>query len=166
MRKPDFFLIGAPKCGTTALATYLSEHPNILLSDPKEPQYFCKDLKWYGNPVKSDEDYLRRFFPGLEGSPAAIVGEASSLYLYSKVAVPNILSFQPEAKFIVMLRNPVEMAYSLHSMLCFQGEEDEKDFLKAWHLQDQRRAGRFIPDGLLVDTKVILGDVHLDKAEW
>ena len=45
MCKPDFFIIGAPKCGTTALATYLAEHPNIQLSDPKEPHYFCKDLK-------------------------------------------------------------------------------------------------------------------------
>ncbi len=104
MRKPDFFIIGAPKCGTTALATYLAEHPNIQLSDPKEPHYFCKDLKAGGPPVASDKDYVRRFFPGLEESGASAAGEASVWYLYSDVAVRNILRFQPDAKFIVMLR--------------------------------------------------------------
>ena len=46
--QPNFFIIGAPKCGTTALSRYLSQHPNIFMSDPKEPHYFCDDFK-YGN---------------------------------------------------------------------------------------------------------------------
>ncbi len=156
MRKPDFFIIGAPKCGTTALATYLAEHPNIELSHPKEPHYFCKDLKAGGLPVVSDEEYVRKFFPRIEESSATTAGEASVWYLYSDIAVPNILRFQPKAKFIVMLRSPVEMAYSLHSMLSFQGQEDEKNFLRAWQLQNERRIGRRIPDGLWLDTKMLL----------
>ena len=154
-RKPDFFFLGAPNCGTTALAAYLAEHPLIQISDPKEPHYFCSDLKAGGIPVSSDDEYIASFFPCLNESNVVAAGDASVWYLYSKVAVKNIIKFCPDAKFIVLLRNPVSMACSLHSMLVFQGQEDEVEIIKAWKFQEKRKKGLHIPKGLWLDTAML-----------
>ena len=155
MRKPDFFFLGGPKCGTTALAAYLSDHPLIQMASPKEPHYFCTDLKAGGIPVKSDEDYINTFFPGLEDSKKVSAGDSSVWYLYSTVAVERILKFRSDAKFIVFVRNPSSMAYSLHSMLVFQGQETEENLVEAWRMQKERAQGRSIPKGLWLDTAML-----------
>lgn len=154
-KKPQYFLLGAPKCGTTALASYLADHPCIYVSKPKEPHYFCKDLKAGGLPIKSDEEYLDTFFPGLDESEALAAIDCSVWYLYSEVAVEEILRFNPDAKFLIMLRNPVKMAWSLYSMLTFQEQEDQKDFMLAWQLQDMRQKGIRLPTGLWLDPKML-----------
>lgn len=154
-RRPKFFLLGAPKCGTTALASYLAEHPLICASIPKEPHYFCKDLKAGGIPIRSDEEYLSTFFPGLDESPALAAIDCSVWYLYSEVAVEEILKFEPDARFLVMLRNPMKMAWSLFSMFTFQGQEDQKDLIRAWEMQPARKAGEDVPRGLWLDLKVL-----------
>ncbi|HYC33165.1 MAG TPA: sulfotransferase [Gemmatimonadales bacterium] len=139
---PNFFIVGAPKCGTTALHRYLSPHPNIFLSRLKEPHYFAKDLGTYP-AAKTLEQYLALFE---ERTPAHTrVGEASVYYLRSRVAIGNIREFNPDARLIAMLRNPVEMVYSLHSQLLYWGEESEPDFETAWRLQERRAAGHDIP---------------------
>lgn len=155
-RRPQYFLLGAPKCGTTALASYLADHPLIYVSKPKEPHYFCKDLKAGGIPVKSDEEYLDAFFQGLDESEALVAIDCSVWYLYSAVAVKEILRFEPDAKFLVMLRNPVKMVWSLYSMLTFQGQEDQRDFMSAWQLQEARQKGSNLPPGLWLDKKMLL----------
>lgn len=137
MTKPNFFLVGAPKCGTTWLHAYLSQHPQVFMSELKEPHYFNTDSGF--RHVHSLVDYERLFADGTDGKPA--IGEASVWYLYSSQAVKNVLAYQPDAKFIVMLRNPVEMAPSLHQQLCFDVSEDEPDFAKAWALQRARAEG-------------------------
>jgi len=152
-RRPEYFLLGAPKCGTTALASYLAMHPALQVSEPKEPHYFCKDLRVGGLPVASDDEYLARFFPGLDESRASAALDASVWYLYSQVAVDEILQFQPNARFLVMLRNPVDMAYSLHSMLHFMRQEDVFDFGRAWSLQEERRHGRSLPKDHWIDAR-------------
>ena len=119
MMKPSIFVLGAPKCGTTTLAGYFHEHPLILAAKPKEPHYFCKDIKAGGLPVSSDEKYIQTFFAGIDRSTIAAV-DTSVWYLYSEVAVHEILDFNPDARFLVMIRNPVNMVWSLHSMLNFQ----------------------------------------------
>jgi hypothetical protein len=73
------------------------------------------------------------------------IGEASVWYLYSKEAAENLHSFNKEAKLIAMLRNPLEMVYSLHSQQVFSLNEDEKDFAKAWALEKDRKEGRRVP---------------------
>ena len=156
MRSPKFFLLGAPKCGTTPIASYLTDHPQIYVSIPKEPHYFCKDLKAGGLPVRSDEEYLKTFFPGLENSRALAAIDCSVWYLYSGVAVDEIQRFEPDAKYLVMLRNPIEMAWSLYSMLTFQDQEDQSDFMAAWKLQEERGNGHRVPDGLWLDTRMLL----------
>lgn len=138
---PNFFIIGAPKCGTTSLAAWLAEHPAIYMSQIKEPHYFSSDLN-HGS--FRDRDKYLALFEGIQKEHLA-VGEASVWYLYSEVAVTKILDEIPSAKFIVLLRNPTEMAPSLHEQMVFSGNETLKSFEEAWSLQDERRQGRRIP---------------------
>lgn len=144
MKKPNFFIVGAPKCGTTAVSEYLKTHPNIFISDIKEPHFFAQDF-WQFRPyyTTTEAAYLALFAPATAQHTA--VGEASVWYLYSSVALQNIYQFDPHAKIIVMLRNPVDMIYSQHSQYCFSMVEDELDFEKAWHLQAARQQGQQLP---------------------
>ena len=141
MKEPNFFILGAPKCGTTALATYLSEHPEVFMTAPKEPHHYNTDHQ-HGS-YKDRDAYLSLFAQARDDHKA--VGEASVWYLYSRDAVQNILRDYPCAKFIVMLRNPVEMAPSLYRQQVFTGHETAKTFEKAWYLQEARRKGSRIP---------------------
>jgi hypothetical protein len=142
MKKPTFFFLGAPKCGTTAMASYLSSHPQLCVSEPKEPHYFCGKFK-SGWRAVSDEEYLERYFGGLGAGKIGI--DTSVWYLYAPEAVQNILHYQPEARFLVFLRDPVSMAYSLYSMLTFMGWEDQPTLRNAWDKQDERKNGQNIP---------------------
>ncbi|MGC9330272.1 MAG: sulfotransferase family protein [Bacteroidales bacterium] len=144
VQKPNFFIIGAPKCGTTALSEYLREHPDVHFSYPKEPNFFCTDFSEQHREFKDYTFYLNQCFYNSKGKTA--VGEGSVYYLYSSEAVPNILKFQPKAKFIVMLRNPVDIAHSLHATHLRSGiNENIEDFETAWNLQDERKEGKNLP---------------------
>jgi hypothetical protein len=140
--KPNFFIVGAPKCGTTALYEYLRPHPNIFMSKVKEPHYFATDLGRYP-AIKTLDDYLALFAES--AAEHVRVGEASVYYLRSSVAIPNIHQFNPEARIIAMFRNPVEMVYSLHSQLLYVAEETVVDFEAAWRLQERRSRGMDVP---------------------
>lgn len=142
MKKPNFFIVGAPKSGTTALSKYLSEHPNVFITTPKEPNYFSDDMpKRY--IAQSLEDYLLLFKNS--DSNHSVTGEASVFYLYSSCALQNIYNFYNQAKIIVLLRNPVDIVYSLHSQYIYTFTEDEKDFEKAWNFQESRKMGLNLP---------------------
>lgn len=141
MRKPNFFIIGAPKCGTTSLAHYLAENAKIFMAVPKEPHYFSVDIP--NRPVDEISHYLSLFGGATDVHLA--VGEASTSYLRSRAAVENILQMSPDAKFIVMLRNPVDMAYALHAELLASAQENEPDFERAWNLQATRKLGKSVP---------------------
>jgi hypothetical protein len=140
--KPNFFIIGAPKCGTTALYEYLRPHPNIFMSELKEPHFFARDLGSYPR-IKTAEEYAQLFAGS--GPEHLRVGEASVYYLRSAVAVANIHDFNPDARLIAMFRNPIDMVYSLHSQLLYWSEEIEPDFETAWRLQDERSRGLNLP---------------------
>lgn len=146
LKHPNAFLIGAPKCGTTAIASYLSDHPNVFLPYPKEPSFWSFDLKRGGTVFKLDsvEDYLRIYEPALESTHSVLL-DASTSYLQSSDAVEAILKFSPKAKFIVMLRNPVDVAYAFHMEQLFNTFENEASFEKAWDLQPMRSSGQMIP---------------------
>lgn len=151
-RRPDFFIVGAPKCGTTALAHYLAEHPQIFVSEPKEPNYFARHLS-VGRAWKDPETYhtsLQRYLELFEGATHEhlAVGEASTRYLRSPQALRDIRTFQPDARIIVQVRNPLELAQSWHSQKLWEGQETEQDFIKAWGLQEERKQGRSLPRGL------------------
>ena len=128
---PDFFIIGAPKCGTTSLAIWLGEHPEVFMCKPKEPYYYCPDVVAH-RFVENRAEYERLLrFAGSE----QCVGEASTAYLRSRVAVPRILSDRPDARFVVCLRNPVDMAPSVHAQLLSGGRIRDRDFKIAWKKQ-------------------------------
>jgi hypothetical protein len=139
--KPNFFIVGAPKCGTTALYEYLRLHPNIFMPQLKEPHYFAKDLT--APKVKTLVDYIRLFADCTNEHQS--VGEASASYLSSSTALSNIHEFNSDAKLIAMLRNPVDMVYSMHSQLLYWSEETVDDFETAWRLQERRSHGIELP---------------------
>ncbi|MEO8860767.1 MAG: sulfotransferase, partial [Ginsengibacter sp.] len=139
MKKPDFFIVGAPKSGTTALNIYLSQHPDVFMAQ-KELHRFGSDLKM--KVVPSEEEYLQSFQSAGEGM---LIGEASVWYLFSKKAAAEIKRLSPAAKIIIMLRNPVEVLPSLHSQNLYNGNEDTKDFKKALELDVERKKGNFLP---------------------
>lgn len=143
-RRPDFFILGAPKCGTTALSEYLRRHPRVFVSTPKEPHYFSDDFDYYYAPGERSEEHYLRLFDEADASHLA-VGEASVWYLYSEAAARNIMAFDPTARVVVMVRNPVELVPSLHSQLRYMLDETEPDPAVAWGLQDARRRGEGLP---------------------
>jgi len=138
MAKPNFFILGAPKCGTSSLAFWLYRHPEVYIAPMKEPNYYNTDLA--GQRVSTPEAYARLFDGATERHRA--IGEASAWYLYSQSAVPNILDEIPDARFIVCLRNPVEMARSLHGQQIFSSNEHIERFEDAWEAQPARAEGR------------------------
>ena len=138
--KPNFFIIGAPKCGTTSWARWLSDHQQVYMPRWKEPHFFNTDENWVHT---STLKHYERLFQGATKVHEAI-GEASVWYLYSRAAVPNIELYSPGAKYIVCLRSPIEMAYSLHGQSVFAGTENLFEFEVAWRDSDARRQGRSV----------------------
>jgi hypothetical protein len=138
-----FMIIGAPKCATSSLQLLLNGHPEIFMPDLKELHFFNSDMSHRG--IISETEYIQLF--SRVTSTHKAVGEASVWYLFSKVAVPEIVAQWPDTKFIVGLRDPADLAFSLHQQLFNSLAENEPSFRKAWQLQSERRAGQSIPDG-------------------
>lgn len=178
--KPDFFIVGAAKSGTTSLYHYLRQHPDIYFSPIKEPNYFSSDIdvskfssiykrntildtkKYFASNnlenlsitfVRSFENYERLFE---QGGKFKTRGEGSTSYLYSKDAAQNIFDYNPRSKIIVILRNPMERAFSHYKMALRSGhtklsfkaavEKDLKVKNKAWGISEL-----FIDLGLYYD---------------
>lgn len=146
---PSFFIVGAPKAGTTSLNDYLAQYPDIFMPAAKEMHYFGSDLaqKKRKNAALTPEAYLAHF---ATMTTEKIAGEASVLYLKSETAAREIYEFCPEAKIIVMLRQPTDLIHSLHAQLISQGDEDTEDFEAALSLEPDRKAGRRLPVGVMV----------------
>lgn len=139
-RKPNFFIVGAPKCGTTAMSEYLRTHPNVFMSEFKEPNFFSADL---GLCRRSLEQYLDLFAHA--NLQQTVVAEASTTYIYAPFALERIKQFDPDAKVMVMLRKPTDLVYAVHGQCMLAGIETEIDFEKAWALQTRRAAGKNLP---------------------
>lgn len=152
---PNFFIIGAPKAGTTAMSEYLKLHPNVFFSDPKEPHFFNDDFTYRHT---HDFDTYLNYFSSVNNNHKCI-GEGSVHYLRSKNAVPNILKINPEAKFIVMVRNPIDIAYAWHSQQIFNKSENIYDFRKAWELQKSRKNGKNLPKYISSVEKLLYKDI-------
>jgi Sulfotransferase domain len=142
LERPHFFIVGAPKCGTTSLNNYLSQHPNVFMAQ-KELHRFGRDLQM--KIVPSEEEYSAAF----KGAPrGSLTGEASVWYLFSKTAAEEIKKFSPDAKIIIMLRNPVDVLQSLHSQNLYNGNENVRDFKEALALDEERKKGKSLPPSL------------------
>jgi hypothetical protein len=141
VKKPNFFLVGAPKSGTTAMVQYLAAHPDIFMGI-KEMHFFGQDLHFrtpfYRHNLK---EYLQEF---QRCNGESRIGEASVWYLLSSEAASEIKAFRPDARIIIMLREPVEMLYSLYYQLRYLGEEHLSTFEQALTAQPERSVGRGI----------------------
>lgn len=140
MQRPNFFIIGAAKSGTTSLYEYLNQHPDIFFSPIKEPNYFSTDIRienfsatyrknnhldtdnYFNNKelpklqlsfIRDKNQYLA-LFNGINGERA--LGECSTSYLFSYEAAANIKQFNPDSRIIAILRNPIERAFSHYLM--------------------------------------------------
>jgi Sulfotransferase family len=150
LRAPDFFIVGQPKSGTTALYETLRRHPELFMSDLKEPMFMASDLlAGVTRPAvrarpQSLDQYLALFAGATDEQR---VGEASALYLCSREAAANIARLSPAARSIAIMREPVSFLRSLHLQLLQDHSENEPDLVKALELEDARRSGKQIPPG-------------------
>ena len=124
---------------------YLRAHPQIFMSVPKEPTYFGADLTARYRRMSQDE-YLALF---RGARPEQRAGEATPWYLYSTAAAAEIKAFEPAARIVIMLRNPVDVMFSQHSQLLFNQREDLVDFGAALDAEDDRLQGLRIPAGAI-----------------
>ena len=123
------------------MAQYLAAHGSVFIPRIKEPNFFCTDLRAMSG-VASLEEYLSLFATAPE---QCLSGEASALYLYSRVAIQRIMVHNPNARIITMLRYPVDAAHSLHAARWNRGHENIEDFADAWRAQSARLAGSHLP---------------------
>ncbi len=140
---PDFFIVGAPKCGTTALYTYLQAQPSVFLA-PKELYFFGQDFTF--RQARMEADYYASLYR--EAKSEQLSGDASVWYLYSQTAAKEIHSVNPKAKIIIMLRSPKDLLYSLHSQQLYAGNENIQDFEAALAAEEERKAGKNIPPNI------------------
>jgi hypothetical protein len=146
-RLPDFFVVGQPKSGTTALYEMLRAHPQIFMPASKEPWFFADEL-------------LERTPPRPEGTPRTLAeysawfadagdeelaGEASALYLWSRTAASRIAEVRPDARIVAILREPASLLRSLHLQFLRTHVETEPDLAAALALEPARSRGRSIP---------------------
>jgi len=144
-RVPDFFIVGHPKSGTTALYEALRSHPQIFMPELKEPVYFATELPRQAHRYTAPatlEQYLSLF---AGAAPGQLKGEASASYLWSRAAAAGIAELKPDARIVAILREPASFLRSFH-LQCVQSQnETEKDFGRALALEETRREGREIP---------------------
>jgi hypothetical protein len=153
-RGPDFLLIGAPKAGTTALHAALAPHPQLFLSQVKEPKYYlCGDAPppAYCGPgdahsnrewVWQRERYLRLF---VDAPPGTMCGESTPFYLYQRDAHRRIAADLPDVRLVVILRDPVDRAYSNWMHLWVDGLEPCGDVVEACAREHERVARGWAP---------------------
>lgn len=155
MTMPNFLIIGAAKAGTTALYSYLKQHPQIYMSPNKEPHFFAfegENVNFGG--TAGDQEWLNRFaitdiqtyrlqFQGV--SKQIAIGEASALYLYIPKAVERIHHYIPDVKLLAILRNPVERAYSAFLYQIRDDLEPITDFAQALREETTRIHNNWVP---------------------
>lgn len=139
------FIVGAPRCGTTALSKHIAKHPQVCFAKPKETHFFLLEPD-RGDPAADRRRFLERHFPAL-GPGHTTVADGSVSYLYAPEAARRAARAFPGARFVVGLRRPADLVRSFHARMVYMTEEDETGFARAWSLQAERAAGRRIPRG-------------------
>jgi hypothetical protein len=181
---PNFFIAGAPKAGTTSLYHYLRQHPEIYMSPVKEPNFFASEIRpenladelqdeaardhahlqkylrgpmtehRFGGMITEWDDYLKLFHNAREEKA---IGEASVCYLWSKTAAENIYHTLGTAKVILILRDPVDRAFSqylqclssgrLHDSFARCIEQSRHRTIDKWKndkwMSDERKSDKF-----------------------
>ena len=156
-RRPNFFILGAPKCGTTALSEYLRDHPRAFLSQPKEPHYFCGDFDYYYAPGQRTEAHYLHLFEAATDDHLA-VGEGVGLVPLLVRRGAQHRGLRPGGEGHRDARNPVDLVPSLHSQLLYMLDEDEPDLARAWELQEARSRGERLPPRVRVPEFLQYGE--------
>lgn len=141
--RPNFFIVGAPKCGTTSLAAWLSKHPQVFVTDPKEPFRYGSDLESKPSWHYREAERYARLFAGSGGYVRR--GEATVWYLYSERAAQEIAAEHPDARIVMLLRKPVDAVQSLHAHFLTNGNERVRSLERAIDLQGERASGARLP---------------------
>ncbi|SPJ23213.1 sulfotransferase domain-containing protein [Palleronia abyssalis] len=129
---PDFFILGGPKCGTTSLFDWLRQHPDTYLP-AKEPNFLSRDIydvRGVPGALKDWDEYLSALMPA--DHAGKVTGESTPRSLYSAQALQVLSSHPSQPKLIAVLRNPVDLVFSLHGQFLREGVEHEPDFETAW----------------------------------
>jgi hypothetical protein len=164
-------VVGAPRCGTTSLARFLRDHPDVRFSNVKEPHFFSQfdltGLDIGSLRARVDSEYLARYFPEAD-KQSPILAEGSVSYLYAPERMEAIVRLWPQAKFVIAVRDPMEMLPSLHLRLLYLGDEVEPDFGRAWTLMGARRQGRQVPRSCIDARWLDYGEIarigkHVDR---
>ena len=140
---PDFIVMGAPKCGTSAAYHYLSQHPDVFIPKAKEQHFFCTDLNTQ-KPITFQE--YKASFEGYENEKR--IGDVAVLYMYSKTAIHEIQKLLGNIQVVCLLRHPVEAVYAMHNQMLWGDQENEPDFRKALDLEAERKHGLHLPRNL------------------
>ena len=139
----SFMIIGAQKCGTTALARFLNHHPRIRMSSTKECHLFdAPDYSPDWTPEQIDEHYRPHFSSPGTPTDGLLRGEATPIYMFLPEIASELYRYNPELKVIVLLRDPVERAVSHYYMEKNKGYEQ----LPLWQalLCESRRLRRCV----------------------
>ena len=129
MALPTFLLAGAQRCGTTTMYRLLKRHPAIFLSRPKELHFF--DMKW----ERGLDWYEQQFTPRPQHKQ---LGEATPIYMYDGPARERMIQTLPDVQLLIMLRNPVDRAYSHYLHMRARGHENSETFEAAIADEDER----------------------------
>lgn len=152
-RLPELIIVGTAKAGTSALHAMLAKHPDVYMSDPKEPHFFAYEghALDFGGPA--DQAMMRHMtvtdieaYEALfRGRSEPVVGEASAMYLYVQGTAERMASYVPDAHLVVVLRDPVARAYSAFQHLRRDGREPLADFGEALRAEPERTRDGWIP---------------------
>ncbi|MEZ0327092.1 MAG: sulfotransferase domain-containing protein [Fimbriimonas sp.] len=155
--RPNFFLAGAPKCGTTSLYDWLKDHPNTFLPEIKEPHFFAllRPDRVIEKLAEYNAQYAKANKPGV-----IAIGDGSTTYLHTPGALETVKGYAPDAKVVLSVRNPIDMVRSLHAYKLSRQAEDVEDFEAAWRLSFDRRQGKNLPK-----VAGIIDPYQIDYAE-
>lgn len=145
-RPPDFFIVGHPKCGTSAMCQMLRRLPDIYIN-LKEPGFFAPDLRAGaagGKRPGTLAEYLALY---AGATPGQLAGDATPWYLSTPSAAAEIAALQPAARVIAIFREPADFLRSLHAQHVQDHVETETDLRQALALEPSRREGKNIPRG-------------------
>lgn len=146
---PLFLLVGASKAGTTSVYEYLKQHPQIYVHQHKDVAcFFCER---YGMPLTLDE--FKELMTPKNGRKRLIAGDVCSDYLTDPLAGERIAQSFPQAKIIIILRNPADRAYSLYQWMTREGYEYLSDFRRALEAEADRLARQLKSADLISPSK-------------
>jgi Sulfotransferase domain. len=164
--KPNLFIVGQPKSGTSALFSFLRQHPKINACSAKEPSYFCTDIRSQHFHLSKTPRELGNYLDLYPQRTCDYAMEGSTSYLYSATAAQEIYAFNPASKIIILLREPAKFLFTYHKQLlrnsCVFEEVDS--FEDALALEPRRKKGEALPAGVF-DEKFLFYSERLRYVE-